>query len=242
MASALHEEVIPFVPAFLAYEKGLVEWFRSIRVPRDDSHNIDFRIEYAGGEKAIRAIQALKGDQARNDKAKQPVITIRLNSVEYNSARYHPPESYSGILYDGPRDKVRRAARLSKPSPWKLTYAVELYANFEEDLRYAMGVVIQRFHHHGGGLAYLKMAYPTNGADPHGFRNTIFPLWLRSYAHGVTNGDADREVKGSMVFELEAYLAMPFRYAPTFKHYHQQIQVKGSPGEVTAIETVNVNP
>jgi hypothetical protein len=56
MASGLYEEVIPFVPAFVAYEKGLVNWFRSIRVPRDDSHAIDFRVEYAGGEKAIRAI------------------------------------------------------------------------------------------------------------------------------------------------------------------------------------------
>jgi hypothetical protein len=242
MPSQLYEEVVPFVPAFVAYEKALVNWFRTIRVPRDDSHSLDFRIEYAGGEKAIRAIKALKGDDARNDRGKQPVVTIRLNGVEYNAARYHPPESFVGTIYDGPRNQARRAARISKPAPWKLTYAVEVYSNFEIDLRYAMGVILQRFHQHGGGLSYLQMAYPTNGVDPQGSRKEIFPLWLRSYSHGVENGDTDRTVKGSMVFELEAYLALPFHYVPTFRHYYQTIQVNGSPGEAVVLETSSLNP
>lgn len=238
MASQLHEEVVPFVPAFLAYEKALVEWFRIIRVPRDDSHHIQFRVEYAGGEKAIRAIKALKGNQSVNERAMQPVITMRLNSVEYNQARYHPPESFVGTIYDGPKNLARRAARISKPSPWKLNYAIEVYANFESDLRYAMGVILQKFHHHGN-LAYLQMAYPTNGVDPQGYRKEIFPLWLRSYAHSVENGDQERVVKGSMVFELEAYLGLPFRYVPTFRHYLQTIQINGSPGEAVVTEQVS---
>lgn len=240
MASQLHEEVIPFVPAFLAYEKALVEWFQTIQVPRDDSHSINFRVEYAGGEKAVRAIKALKGDEARNERAMQPVITMRLNSVEYFPARYHPPESFIGTIYDGPRNQAKRAARISKPSPWKLNYAIEIYANFEVDLRYAMGVIMQRFHHHGG-LSYLQMAYPISGIDPRA-RREIFPLWLRSYAHGVENGDTDRSVKGSMVFELEAYLALPFNYVPTFRHYLQEIQIHGSPGELTTTESVALPP
>lgn len=241
MASQLYEEVVPFAPAFLAYEKGLVEWFRKIRVPRDDSHNLTFRVEYAGGEKAIRAIKALKGDDAINERGLQPVITMRLNNVEYNLARYHPPESRVATIYDGPRQHAKRAARISKPAPWKLTYAVEVYANFEMDLRYAMGVILQRFHHHGG-LSYLQAGYPTTGADPAAKRPELFPLWLRSYSHGVENGEADRVVKGSMVFELEAYLALPFHYVPTFRHYYQTIQMNGSPGEVAAIEQSSLNP
>jgi hypothetical protein len=71
-------------------------------------------------------------------------------------------------------------------------------------------------------------------------RQEVFPLWLRSYSHGVENGETDRVVKASMVFELEAYLALPFHYVPTFRHYHQSLQVKGSPGEVTVFESTSL--
>jgi hypothetical protein len=235
-----YEKVIPFIPAFLSYEKAFVDWFRTIKTPRDDSHSLEFRVEYAGGEKAIRAIKALKGDDARNERAKQPVVTLRLQQVEYNGDRYHPPESYVGVLYDGPREQARRAARFSKPSPWKLTYAVEVYAEFEEDLRYSIGTILQRFHHHGG-LSYLKMAYPLDfvGAQP--VPQEIFPLWLRSYSHNVENGDAERTVKGSLVVQLEAYLGLPFQFVPTFRRYIQRIRVVGSPGEATETERTVVS-
>ncbi len=242
MASQLHEAIIPYIPAFLAYEKAFSEWFRTIKAPRDDSHSLEFRIEYAGGEKAIRAIKALKGDDARNERAKQPVVTLRMQSVEYNAARYHPPESFAGTLYDGPRHLARRAARFSKPAPWKLTYAVDIYAEFEIDLRYAMGIILQRFHHHGGGLAYLKMGYPMDFAGAQLPPREVFPMWLRSYSHNVENGDAERNVKGSMVIELEVYLGLPFQFSPTFRRYLQEVQIKGSPGETVAIEQVVVNP
>lgn len=242
MASQLHEAIIPFVPAFLAYEKALAEWFRTIKTPRDDSHSLTFRVEYAGGEKAIRAIKALKGDDARNDRAKQPVVTMRLQNVEYNAARYHPPESFAGVMHDGPRHLSRRAARFSKPAPWKLSYAVEIYTQFEEDLRYAMGTVLQRFHHHGGGLAYLRMAYPMDFAGAQPFPREVFPLWLRSYSHNVENGDAERNVKGSLMIELEAYLGLPFKFVPTFRRYIQETRVDGSPGESTPTEQIVVNP
>lgn len=242
MASQLHEAIIPFIPAFMAYEKAFVEWFRTIKTPRDNSHSLDFRVEYAGGEKAIRAIKALKGDDARNERAKQPVVTLRLQSVEYNAPRYHPPESFAGVMYDGPRTQARRAARFSKPAPWKLAYAVEIYTEFEEDLRYAMGTVLQRFHHHGGGLAYLRMAYPMDFAGAQIPPREVFPLWLRSYSHNVENGDAERIVKGSLVVEMEAYLGLPFKFVPTFRHYLQEVRVTGSPGEETQTEQIVVNP
>lgn len=238
MPNQLHEQVIPFVPAFMAYEKSLVEWFGKIKIPRDDRH-LQFRVEYAGGEKAIRAIKALKGDDSRSERARQPVITIRLQNVEPNTARYHPPESPVGILYDGPKHLARRAARISKPAGYKITYAVEFHALYEQDLRYAMGVILQQFSRYGGNLSYLRMRYPTDGVGKSGPME-LFPVWMRSYSHNVQEGDSEREVKASATFEVEAYLGLPFHFVPTFRHYIQEITVQGSPGEAIVSETTTV--
>ena len=233
MVSALHEEVIPYVPAFMAYEKGLVEWFGRIQIPRDESHNLQFKVEYAGGERAIRAIKTLKGDDARNDKVRTPIITIRLTGVEYFQARYHPPESYWAKAYvDGPKDMSRRAARISKPAPYKLTYECQVYPNFEIDLRYAMGLILNKFHHYGG-LSYLSVSNQFVGGIT--AKPQLFPLYLRSYSHGVNSntGEAEREVRGTLMLEMEAYLALPYRFVPTFRRFYQTFVVDGSPGETT---------
>jgi hypothetical protein len=235
MASSLHEEVIPFVPAFMAYEKGLVEWFGKIPLPRDESHNLEFKVEYAGGERAIRAIKALKGDDNRNDKARTPLITIRLTGVEYNQQRYHPPESYWAKAYvDGPPSKARRAARISKPAPYKISYECQIYPNFEIDLRFAMGAILNSFHRYGG-LSYLRV----NNAFVDGVAadSQIFPMFLKSYSHGVDSntGEGERIVKGTIAVEIEAYLALPYRFVPTFRKLHQSLLIQGEPGVVIPI-------
>lgn len=236
MATSLHEEVIPFVPAFMAYEKALVEWFGKIPLPRDESHNLQFKVEYAGGERAIRAIKALKGDDARNEKARTPLITIRLTGVEYNQQRYHPPESYWAKAYvDGPPSKTRRAARVSKPAPYKITYECQIYPNFEVDLRFAMGVILNQFHQYGG-LSYLRM--DKGFVDGVARRSQIFPIYLRSYNHGVDSnqGEGERLVRGTILVEIEAYLALPYRFVPTFRKLHQQVSIEGEPGSAVQIQ------
>lgn len=226
------EQVTPYLPAFTAYEKGLVEWFGQIPIPRDDSHSLPFRVEYAGGEKAIRAIRALKGDDARNERVRIPVVTIRLQNIEYFVDRYHPPESFVGVYYpDGGREKTRRGARISKPAPYKLTYDIQIYTAFEVDLRYAMGMILQKFHHHGG-LSYLVMHHPFGDGI---YKRELFPLWLRGYSHNVDIAGDDRQVKGSCVFEMEAYLALPYHFVPTFHRYYETFQMKGTPGETVIV-------
>ena len=232
----MHEQVIPYLPAFTAYEKGLTEWFGKILIPRDDSHNLQFRVEYAGGERAVRAIQALKGDDARNEKVRTPIITIRLQNIEYFPDRYHPPESFFGVFYPEGRGLSRRAARISKPAPYKLVYDVQLYASFEIDLRYAMGAILQRFHQHGG-LDYVRMHKPFGDGT---FVREIFPLWLRGYSHNVDASGDERQVKGNFILEMEAYLGLPYHFVPTFLRYHQEVQINGTPGEATATESISV--
>lgn len=233
MTSSLYEEVIPYVPAFTAYEKALVEWFGTMQVPRDDSHNLQFKVEYAGGERAIRAIKALKGDDARNERIRTPVTTIKLVGVEPNQQKYHPPESPLKTIYDGPKNIAKRAARVSKAAPYKITYEVQVYPSFEIDLRYAMGLILNKFHHHGG-LSYLRISspHPENADGRIGYQ--LFPMFLRSYSHGVaTEGDSERTVRGTFTFELEAYLGIPYHFVPTFRKLHQEIFVNGinGPGE-----------
>jgi hypothetical protein len=231
MVSSLHEQVIPYVPAFMAYEKALVEWFGKLPVPRDNSHSLQFKVEYAGGERAIRAIKALKGDDARNSKARTPLVTIRLTGLEYMMERYHPPESWWAKVYvDGRPSISRRAARISKPAPYKLSYEAKIYPNFEEDLRYAMGLILTKFHHHGS-VSYLKV----NNAFVDGVagRPQLFPIHLKGYNHGVESntGDGERQVSGTLNMDIEAYLAMPYQFVPTFRSFHQEIIVDGEPGE-----------
>lgn len=230
MPSGLYEEVWPYVPAFTAYEKGVVEWFGHMPVPRDSSHHLRFKVEYAGGERAIRAIKALKGDDARGEKVRTPVTTIKLVGVEYNQARYHPPESPWATITDGPRGSARRVARIAKGAPYKLTYEIQVYPSFEVDLRYAMGLILNKFHHHGG-LSYVKVARPypesANGIDDGGYQ--FFPMFLRSYSHGVqSEGDAERQVRGTFTFELEAYLALPYHFIPSFRRLHAEVLVAGN--------------
>jgi hypothetical protein len=231
----MHEQVVPYVPAFMAYEKALVEWFGTIPVPRDDGHHERFKVEYAGGERAIRAIKSLKGDDARNEKVRTPLITIRLQNVEYANDRYHPPESFVSTFTDGPRAVARRAARISKPAPYRLTYDVQVYPNFEVDLRYAIGLILNKFHHHGG-LSYLVMRRPgPNSNRP--LSKEFFPLRLKGYSHGVDSntGDQERTVRGSFVFEVEAYLGLPYTFVPTFRRLITEFAAQGGqPGEVVA--------
>ena len=236
-SSSLREKVIPFIPMFTAYEKALIDWFGVIKVPRENRY-LNFRVEYAGGEKAVKAILALKGEEARNDRARQPAITIRMVDIKYNMERYHPPESYIGVLYDGPKHLARRAARISKPSPWKVTYDIQLYSTFEIDLRYAIGQILPRFHRFGG-MTYLKAAYPIAGLDPHAPKGEVFPIKLASYTHAVENGDADRVCKASMVFELDAYIPLPFQYVPTFRKLYLNYLMKG---QAVDGESVLINP
>lgn len=229
----MHEKVIPYVPAFMAYEKALVEWFETIPVPRDDSHHLRFKVEYAGGERAIRAIKALKGDDARNEKVRTPLITIRLQNVEYANDRYHPPESFVSTFTDGPRAVARRAARISKPAPYRLTYDVQVYPNFEVDLRYAIGLILNKFHHHGG-LSYLVMRRPGPSSN-RPLSKEFFPLRLKGYSHGVDSntGDQERTVRGSFVMEVEAYLGLPYTFVPTFRRLITDFASQGGqPGEV----------
>lgn len=235
MDSTLHEQVIPYVPAFTLYEKALVEWFKRIYVPRDHQYTLQFEVEYAGGERAVRAIEALKGNKARNDKARTPLITIRLQDVKYNAERYHPPESYAGIKYDGPRGTARRAARISKPAPYKLSYDVSIYPSFEVDLRYAMGVVLNKFHTHGG-ISYVQINRDPSGANGHG-RRQLYPLTLLGYSHNVDSnqGEGERQVRGSLMVEMDAYLDLPYQYVPTFRRMVQEISVAGGDTETVEI-------
>ncbi len=204
-----YESVIPILPAFKAYERGLVDWMSGITIPRE-GRNLRPKVMYAGGEKAVLAVKAMT--ENRNDRAAIPIITIRLADIAPNTERYSPPESYVGIVYNGPKATATRAARVSKPAGYKVNYEVKLYPAFEEDHRYMMFNLLQRFHHHGGNLSYLTLRRPDGAKE-------FFPLWMRSYSNGTTAeaGEGDRQVIGMMNLELEAYLPLPLRFVPTFR-------------------------
>jgi hypothetical protein len=226
------ETIIPIVPAFLAYERGMTDWLRGITVPRDD-HNIGVKVTYAGGEKAILAVKAMW--ENRNDRAVQPVISLKLNDIQPNLERYHPPESYVAVLWNAPKSRATRAARVAKPAAYRCSYTVEVNAIHEIDLRYILANLLQRFHHHGGNLSYLTLR------RPHAQGKEYFPLWLKSCVNATTTGagsEGEREVKAVLSLELEAYLALPLRFVPTFRSILAEIRVQNADGETEATETV----
>lgn len=60
-----------------------------------------------------------------------------------------------------------------------------------------MGLILNKFHHHGG-LSYLRISspHPENADGSDGYQ--LFPMFLRSYSHGVTaEGDSERQVRGT---------------------------------------------
>ncbi len=160
---------------------------------------------------------------------------MRLQDVKYNQDRYHPPESFAGIIYDGPKRTARRAARISKPAPYKLSYDISLYPSFEIDLRYAMGVILSKFHHHGG-LSYVQINRHPSGASGHGMRQ-LYPLALLGYSHNVDSnqGEGERQVRGSLMVEMDAYLDLPYKYVPTFRKMVQEISIVGAGSETVEI-------
>jgi hypothetical protein len=225
------EVILNAVPAFTAYERGLVDWLSGITVPRDD-YNLRPKVMYAGGEKAILAIKAMF--ENRNERTQQPIITIRLSDVQPNLERYHPPESYVGVVWNTGKSLATRAARVAKPAAYRCSYTVEINATMEVDLRYIMSNLLQRFHHHGGNLSYLRLKRPL------GQGKEYFPLWLKGFTNATTTGagsEGEREVKASMSLELEAYLALPLRFVPTFRKLITHIAISTAPGE-----TVEVSP
>lgn len=237
-----YESIFPFLPAFMSYEQALTQWLKGVIVPRSqEDRSIETRVEYAGGEKAVRAIKELRNDGSHNGKSSQPLITIKFADCEYMMERYHPPESTQGYVYNTPdKRQATRVARVSKPSPWRVHYELRLYPNYEIDLRFMMFSLLQRFHHHGG-LAYLTIKGKGGGRN-------LFPLFLRGFSPTTNSetGQNDRDVGATLLLELEAYLPLPLRFVPTFRSYIQEIAVSGtSPGDLpTTIEgpTVLVPP
>lgn len=221
------------LPAFTSYERGLVDWLSGVWIPREDGF-VRPKVVYAGGEKAVLAIKAMR--ENRNQKVSTPVITIKLGAIEPNLERYTPPECTWGIVWNGPtKAQSTRAARIGKPAAYKCSYSVEITANYEMDLRHIMFNLLQRFHHHGGNLSYLTLNRPQGGKE-------FFPLWLRSFENAtVSEGEGDREVKASMQLELEAYLPLTQRLVPLFKKAIIDIQIKGEPGIVAQIIVPEVN-
>lgn len=215
------EVVRHFQPAFLAYEKALVSWLRlGMRVPRGD-RTVQPRIEYAGGERAIQAVRALKVEeggsgQARNMRFKTPVVTIKMNDLEYLPDRYHPPESeYFRVYNTENREQATRVARVPKPAPYRIFYSVDIYCAYESDLRYIMFTTLPKFHVHGG-VAYLAFASPKDHKDIR-----LFPFWLRGFSNQTDSntGQEERTVRASMMIEMEAYLPLPYKFVPVFKKF-----------------------
>lgn len=218
-----YRETVTFLlPAFLTYEKALVRWIRTnMRIPRADSY-LTPRVEYAGGERAVRAIEALaiekggKGD-AKNLRHQSPLVTIRLNDVEYLMERYHPPESTWKVIYNGPTPATStHAARIAKPAPYRVMYGIDIHTMYEEDFRFILFNILQKFHHHGG-LDYLRFRAPGDATDKPNTR--FFPIYFRG-ANNATQyetGQEERIVRASMQFELELYLPLPFTFVPVFR-------------------------
>lgn len=225
MARSTFQEVVRHTqPAFTAYEKSLVYWMkRDLAIPRGDEYLIPV-VEYAGGERAIRAVRALKerdggAGESRNKRHRQPIITIKMNDVQYFQERYHPPESTWKTIYNSPdKTKSTRAARISKPAPYKITYAVDIYALYEVDLRFMMGQFLLKFHHHGG-LGYLSFFHPTAEKNLQQANGQIFPVYLRSFSNNTDSntGDEERTVRASAAIEVEAYLPLPYHFVPIFR-------------------------
>jgi hypothetical protein len=225
MSDTFQEVVRFFQPAFMSYEKALVSWLRlDMRVPRAD-RTVEPRIEYAGGERAIEAIRALKvkdggSGQSRNLRFKAPVITIKMNDLEYMPDRYHPPESEYFRVYNGPTpEQSTRVARVPKPASYRLFYAVDIYCSYEEDLRYIMSTTLPKFAIHGG-VAYLAFASPKFKRD-----RRLFPFYLRGFSNQTDSntGQDERTVRASMMLELEAYLPLPYKFVPVFRKFTQAI-------------------
>lgn len=224
MVESAYKDIIPVVPAFLMYERSMVEWLGGINVYRE-GQTIETRVEYAGGEKAVRAIESItQGHQGqnRNDRLVQPLVTIKMIDVQYNIERYHPPESQWSIVWNAPnRETATSAARVAKPAPYKVSYEWQFHALFEEDLRFMMHQAMNRFHHHGG-LDYLRI----QREDKH---TEFFPLHLRGFnvLTDSNTGEEDRMVRAIMLIELEAYLPLPYRMIPIFRTYIQHLFIRG---------------
>lgn len=242
MVETAYQYVIPVVPAFLMYERAMVEQLRGITIFREGK-TIETRVEYAGGERAVRAIEAMTpGHQGanKNERIVNPLITIKLVDVQYNNERYHPPEStWAKVYNDRRRDRATAAARVSKPAPYKVSYEWQINAIYEEDIRFMMGQVLNRFHHHGG-LDYIRI----RRADGH-IEN--FPLWLRGFnpMSESNTGEEERQIRAMCLVELEAYLPLPYKFVPVFRTYIQNIQVGLTPGETEREATVtgaDINP
>jgi len=243
-----YRETVSFLlPAFLTYEKALVRWIRAnMRIPRADSY-LTPRVEYTGGERAVRAIEALsremggKGD-ARNLRHGTPIITIRMNDVEYLMERYHPPESTWKVVYNGPTPETStHAARVSKPAPYRVMYGIDIHTMYETDFRYILFNILQKFHHHGG-LDYLRFRAPGDS----GSRDTrFFPMHFRGASNSTQSetGQEERVVRASMQFELELYLPLPFTFVPVFRRLLLQVCIGPEAQKRQAIASVlGINP
>lgn len=223
------EFIVPVLPAFMAYERALCDFLRQNVIITSDSGRVeDIRVEYAGGERAERAIRAANDPKVnRNQRDRQNMITIKLADVEYNAERYHPPESYWNVIGNANTpDRSTQAARVSKGAPFRCSYDVNIYTLYEGDLRYVINALLMKFHYNGG-IAYLEQNV---FGGPHA---KLIPIFLRGYSHNVTSeaGEEERVVRASLMLEMETYLPLPMKFQGVFRRYIQEtFMASGTPG------------
>lgn len=238
MVETAYKQIIPVLPAFKMYEQAMVEWLGGVFIFREGKQ-IESRVEYAGGEKAVRTIEAMSpghSTQNKNDRVQNPLITIKMVDCQYNPERYHPPESPWGVIYNGTtKENSTAAARLAKPVPYKVTYEWQMYTIMEEDQRFMMGQVMNRFHQHGG-LDYIRFLRSDGLTE-------WFPMRLQGFnpTTDSNSGEEDRTVRAVMLVELEAYLPLPYTFVPIFRRYIQQMVVGSDLSPDSALEAFMVD-
>lgn len=122
---------------FYVLDEGMKNWLSGIRIPVKDT----YKIASAHVVTQDRTILAW-AQEFFNGRVDLPVISIKRNSWSFDSQWFRPPYLPMGRRFTD--NSGKRMRKVYMPIPFKVEYAVSVWAEFKQDAEYIQTNIVKR--------------------------------------------------------------------------------------------------
>ena len=126
-------------PAFHYLDAGMKAYWSDIRVPANDSYRFA-RAKIAG----MRTSLQVWTEELKHGRVQLPVISISRTGHEYNPQKFSPPYRYLQKRFVNRQHTM--AAAFYRPVPYKVNYAISIWAEHKRDAEYVFYQMLTRFN------------------------------------------------------------------------------------------------
>lgn len=188
------------VRGFHAMDKGMLQYFKNIKVPTKDNVR-DLQVRIAGGDKTFLMWQ----QDVRSGRIQLPVMSINRTGWRFNPQKFSPPHIPMRRRFANPEGS--RVVLTYRPWPALIDYTLSVWTERKRDMEYIMYDIMTRFH----PLAEFVVD------DEAGLRGSVQML----FGDATDNSDIDigaeeqAKVRYDVNVTIEGWLPLPEKILPT---------------------------